>query len=118
MGQREYPRHKRVNEEIRRVLGRLIPELRDPRLGLATVTGVEVNRDYSQARVFVSVLNSEDPAASIQALNHAAGFLRRELAHATAMRTTPRLRFLHDNSMAHAAHMDELIDRGLPRDGD
>lgn len=116
MGQREFPRARRVNEEIRRTLGRLIQELRDPRLGLVTVTDVEVSKDYSQAKVFVSMLNTDDPAASIAALNHAAGFLRRELAHATAMRTTPRLRFVHDASIERAARLDELIDRGLPHD--
>ncbi|HET7371681.1 MAG TPA: 30S ribosome-binding factor RbfA [Gammaproteobacteria bacterium] len=114
MGQREYPRQNRVNEEIRRTLGQLIPELRDPRLGLVTVTEVEVTRDYSQAKVFVSMLKTDDPAASIDALNHASGFLRRELARATAMRTTPKLRFVHDQSIERAARLDELIDRGLP----
>ncbi|HET6655700.1 MAG TPA: 30S ribosome-binding factor RbfA, partial [Gammaproteobacteria bacterium] len=96
MGQREFPRQNRVNEEIRRTLGQLIPELRDPRLGLVTVTAVEVSKDYSQAKVFVSMLKTDDPAASIAALNHAAGFLRRELARSTVMRTTPKLRFIHD----------------------
>ncbi|HET6726195.1 MAG TPA: 30S ribosome-binding factor RbfA [Gammaproteobacteria bacterium] len=116
MGQREYPRQNRVNEEIRRTLGQLIPGLRDPRLGLVTVTDVEVSKDYSQAKVFVSMLNTDDPDACIAALNHASGFLRRELARSTAMRTTPRLRFIHDQSIEHGARMDALIDRGLPHD--
>lgn len=118
MGQREFPRASRVNEEIRRVLARLIPELRDPRLGLVTVTGVEVSKDYSEAKVFVSVLKTDDVAASVAALNHAAGFLRRELARATAMRTTPRLRFVHDASLERGARLDQLIARGLPPEDD
>lgn len=118
MGQREFSRASRVNEEIRRTLGGLIPTLRDPRLGLVTVTEVEVSKDYSQAKVFVSMLKTDDPAASIAALNHAAGFLRRELAHATVMRTTPRLHFVHDESIERAARLDKLIDRGLPHDDD
>lgn len=117
MGQREFPRARRVNEEIRRLLGQLIPELQDPRLGLVSVTAVETSKDYSQAKVFVSVLQApEGAAASLAALNHAAGFLRRELAHATAMRSTPRLRFVHDESLERGARIDDLISRGLPHD--
>ncbi|HET7674045.1 MAG TPA: 30S ribosome-binding factor RbfA [Gammaproteobacteria bacterium] len=116
MGQKEFPRASRVNEEISRTLAQLIPELRDPRLGLVTVTGAEVSKDYSEAKVFVSVLKTDDVGASLAALNHAAGFLRRELARATAMRTTPRLRFLHDESIERGARIDALIQRGLPHD--
>jgi ribosome-binding factor A len=116
MGQKEYPRQNRVNEQIRRVLAESIQHLRDPRLGLATVTAVEVSKDYSYAKVFVSVLNADNAADSMNALTHAAGFLRRELAHATAMRTTPRLQFIHDDSLERAERMDHLIDRGLPHD--
>ncbi len=114
MGQKEYPRQNRVNEQIRRVLAESIRQLGDPRLGLATVTDVEVSRDYSYAKVFVSILNADKAADSMHALKHAAGFLRRELAHATAMRTTPRLQFIRDDSLERAEKMDHLIDRGLP----
>src|SRR5699024_419575 len=110
------PRQNRVNEEIRRTLGELILGLRDPRLGMVTVTGVEVSKDYSYAKVFVSILNADDVADSLVALKHAAGFLRRELAQRSAMRTTPRLRFIHDDTMQRAARLDDLIDRGLPDD--
>lgn len=117
MGQREFSRHKRVNEEIRRILGPLIQQLNDPRIGLATIMSVEVNRDYSLARVFVSVLGSQDAADSIRALNHAGGLLRRELAHRAAMRTTPRLRFILDDTAERAERLNYLINDGLPDDG-
>ena len=116
MGQREFPRQKRVAEEIRRSLARPLAELHAPGLGLVSITGVEVNKDYSEAKVFVSLLNSDDPAASMKTLNESAPHLRHELAAATAMRSTPRLRFVHDTSLEQGARIDELISRGLPRD--
>ena len=105
-------RPRRVAEQIQRFLSeRLITELRDPRLGFSTVTGVVVSPDLKSARVFVTVLDP-DPAkrmASLDALNHAAGHFRHELGRELRLRYTPLLRFEEDESIERADRIERLI---------
>ena len=105
-------RPRRVAEQIQRFLSaRLITELRDPRLGFATVTGVEVSPDLKSARVFVTVLDP-DPSkrqSSLDALNHAAGHFRHEMGREIRLRYTPSLRFEEDTSIERADRIERLI---------
>jgi ribosome-binding factor A len=117
---REFSRTQRVADFLRQELAGLIQlELRDPRIGMVSVTGVEVSRDMSHARVFVTVLGKDsdaEAAESIDALNHAAGFLRTQIAKINSARTTPKLRFVFDASIGRGAQMSKLIDDAVAVD--
>jgi ribosome-binding factor A len=108
---REFPRTRRVGEQIQRELaGVLHEELKDPRLGMISVSGVEVSRDLAHARVYISVLGGEETVSeTLKVLNKAAGFLRHQLGQRMRLRVIPQLRFLYDESLAEGARMDALI---------
>ncbi len=108
---REFPRTRRVGEQIQRELaGLLHEELKDPRLGMISVCGVEVSRDLAHARVYISVLGGEEIVSeTLKVLNKAAGFLRHQLGQRMRIRVIPHLRFLYDESLAEGARMDALI---------
>ena len=92
-----------------RDLAELIPqEVRDPRVGLVTITGCEVTPDYAHAKVYFTVLGS-DPAASAAGLNAAAGMLRSILFKRLHIHTVPTLHFAHDQSTVRGLRMDALI---------
>ncbi|HSE91677.1 MAG TPA: 30S ribosome-binding factor RbfA [Methylomirabilota bacterium] len=85
-------------------------ELKDPRLGFVTVTGVETTKDLRSAKVFVSVLGDEQQwRASMAALLSARGFIRNWLRQHLNLRVTPELDFRADHSMEHAARIQELL---------
>ncbi len=115
---REYNRTDRVAEQIRRELAVLIQqELKDPRVGMATVSEVRVSSDLTHAKVYVTVLDGPEQAAeTLAALNHAAGFLRRELGRRLVLRVIPQLRFFHDEVPARGAALDALIETAVARD--
>ena len=117
---REFKRTSRVGDFLKQELAGLIQrELRDPRLGMVSVTGVEVSRDLSHATVFVTVLGKDsaaEAAESMAALNHAAGFLRTQIAKISNARTTPKLRFVFDVSIGRGARMSKLIDDAVQAD--
>jgi len=94
-------------------------EVRDPRVGMASVTGVKVSRDLAHASVYVTLLGKtsvEEIQEGIDALNKAAGFLRSLLAKTISLRTTPKLSFIYDDSLARGQFMTDLIDEALARD--
>ena len=94
-------------------------EVRDPRVGMASVTGVKVSRDLAHACVYVTLLgktSAEEIQEGIDALNKAAGFLRSLLAKTISLRTTPKLSFIYDDSLARGQFMTDLIDEALARD--
>jgi ribosome-binding factor A len=96
-----------VKEEISLVLQR---ELKDPRLGFVTITEVDVSPDLRQARVYCSVLGSEEQwLSSFRALASARGFIRNWLRRHLDLRVTPELSFRPDRSMEHAARMQTLL---------
>jgi ribosome-binding factor A len=101
-------RTDRLGHEIRVVLAELISrEVKDPRIGFATVTHVELTADLHHARVLVSVLGSpEEQESSIEGLSSAAGFLRHEIGHRLALRRVPELTFILD----HGAEVGEKIE--------
>jgi len=98
----------RVADQIQRDLAELIRELKDPRIGMATISAVEVTPDYAHAKVFFSVLIG-DAAETQEALNEAAGFLRNGLFKRLQIHTVPTLHFQFDRTTERAAEMNALI---------
>lgn len=107
-----FSRKDRVNEQIRRELAELIrAEVKDPRVGMVSITEVEVTPDYAHARVWYSTLADATKIAEVeQGLQKASGFLRRELGRRVRIHTTPQLHFIHDTSLERGADLSKLID--------
>lgn len=115
---REFTRSRRVEEQILRLLAELVRrEVKDPRVGLVTLTAVEVSRDMSHAKVFFLPFEQQrDPAEVGRALASAAGFLRVHLRKLLAMRQVPELRFVPDESIERAAKLATLINAAVRDD--
>jgi len=112
-------RTERVGDLLRSELSELLRrEMRDPRVALASVSAVEVARDFSHATVRVSVLGTEaERLAAIAALDKAKGFLRSELARRISLRTTPSLHFVLDRGAERSLEIEAILD-GLKREGE
>lgn len=108
----------RLNEQLRRELSELIQRrVRDPRVGHATITGVDVARDLGSARVFVrSQGSAEERAATLEGLERAAPFLRTELGRVLHVRRVPELRFQPDRSLEHAQRIEQVLSEVLPEE--
>lgn len=104
-------RMARIDHEIQRVLGTLISqELKDPRLGFTTVTRVEITQDMRFCKVFVSIIGDRHVARqTMDALAHAAGFLRGQLGHEIALRYTPELTFVEDRTTERAIELAKKL---------
>ena len=89
-------------------------EVRDPRVGMVTLTSVDVAPDMSHAKVFFTLLNAEKRVETTRALQRAAGFLRSQLSHRMSMYTTPELRFVYDESVERGDRLSRLIDSVVP----
>jgi ribosome-binding factor A len=117
---KEYSRTQRVADHLQRELAGLIQHaVRDPRLGMVSITGVDVSRDLGHAKVFYTLMEADSGAEAEQAtgvLNNAAGFLRSELSRDSSMRSVPRLRFYFDNSVGRGRYMEDLISRASEAD--
>jgi ribosome-binding factor A len=112
-------RMRRVNEAVKEVLGAALPELKDPRIGFVTITGVETSSDLRHARVFVSVLGSKQKRArSLEGLAAAHGVLQTRLARELRMKRTPQLAFEYDPTVERGVRMTKLIDELAPDDDD
>lgn len=106
----------RVADQIQRELAELIArELRDPRIGLVTLSGVEVSPDYAHAKVYFTVIGS-DPELAGRGLNAAAGHLHHLLFKRLSIHTVPRLHFVHDTSVERGFEIDRLIKRAVDSD--
>ena len=106
-------RGQRVAEQIARDLAEIIPlEVRDPRVGLVTITGCEITPDYAHARVFFTVIGS-DPAQCTQGLTAAAGMLRGKIFKKLRIHTVPPLHFVHDTSVERGFEMDRVINDAM-----
>jgi ribosome-binding factor A len=102
---------RRVNESVRAVLAEAVGELKDPRIGFVTLTGVETTRDLRHATVFVSVLGSERKRErTLAGLEAAHGVLQGRLAKELRMKRTPQLTFQYDPTVAEGVRMSKLID--------
>ncbi|QNP48548.1 30S ribosome-binding factor RbfA [Diaphorobacter aerolatus] len=102
----------KVADQIQRDLSELIRELKDPRIGMVTLQGVEVTPDYAHAKIFFSVLVG-DPEATEEALNQSAGFLRNSLFKRLHIHTVPTLHFHFDRTLERAADMNALIAKAV-----
>jgi ribosome-binding factor A len=102
----------RVNEQIKKELSQIIQmELKDPRIGFITVTGVETTNDLSLSRIYLSVLGSdEQKEATLKALASATGFLRSELGKRMKLRHTPELQFKFDSSIEYGSRIESLLE--------
>ncbi len=113
---RDYPRSYRVADQIQRELAELIrTEVKDPRVpSTMTIAAVDVNKDLSVAKVFVSTfdLQSDDQTRedAVEGLNQASGYLRKLLGSAMRLRVIPQLRFYYDNVQEDATRLSSIID--------
>lgn len=104
-------RMRRVNESVRSVVAEGLGELKDPRIGMVTVTGVVVTPDLAEARIFVSVLgNDKKRAATLAGLESARGVLQAKIGRQLSLRRTPTLAFTYDDSVERGVRMTKLIE--------
>ncbi len=115
---KDYPRSRRIAEQVQRELSEIIRlQLKDPRVGMITITDVEVTPDYEHAKVFFTRLDNPADAADhtlvTRALEHASGFLRSELAQRIRLRIVPQLHFEYDESVERGVRLSNLIDQAV-----
>ena len=105
----------RIADQIQRDLADLIRnELKDPRVGMITLTGVEVSSDYRHAKIFFTTLGGPEVVSQTQhGLQHASGFLRSRLAGGLKLRIVPELHFVHDESVERGVRLSKLIDEAV-----
>jgi ribosome-binding factor A len=102
---------RRVNESVRAVVAEGLGELKDPRIGMVTVTGVHVTPDLAEARIFISVFgNDKKRAATLAGLESARGVLQAKLGRQLSLRRTPTLTFSYDDSVERGVRMTKLIE--------
>jgi ribosome-binding factor A len=107
-------RPQRLGDQIQREVSELIRlEVRDPRVGMITITSVDVSPDMSHAKVFFTVLDKQKLQETLDGLGRSAGFLRSQLAKRMKMYTTPQLRFAYDESVERGDRLSRLIDEAL-----
>jgi ribosome-binding factor A len=106
----------RLNEQLKREIAHLVRTgVRDPRVGVVTITGVEVARDLGSARVYVRTLGEEpERAEALVALNAAGPFLRRTLGQTLHIRRIPELRFQEDRSLEQALRIERILSDVIP----
>jgi len=114
---KEFSRGQRIGDLIQRELAVLLQvEIKDPRVGMVTLSEVKVSRDLAFADVYFTMLPEELAKEGTEVLNSAAGFLRSQLARLLSTRTTPRLRFHYDHSIENGARMSKAINDAVKRD--
>ena len=105
-------RYERLNEEIKKAVSEIIRDMKDPRIaGLTSVMGVEATNDLKWAKIRVSVYD-DNPAVqeeTVAALNHANGFIARELGRRVDLRRLPQLKFVLDNTIEYSVHISKII---------
>ena len=104
-------RPQKLGDLIQRELSELLQrELRDPRVGMVTITAVDVSPELSHAKIFFTILGKENLKQTTAGLQRAAGFLRSQLARRIKLYTTPELRFEYDESVERGDRLSRLID--------
>lgn len=116
---KDFSRNQRVSDQIQRDLSELIrKEIKDPRIGMITISEVEVAGDLAIAKVYFTALGGtqEQNLQSGEILNKAAGYLRSLLGKGMKIRTVPQLKFIYDNSFENASQISDLIDKARASD--
>ena len=114
--QKNANRSQRVAEQLHHEVAQMIrAEVKDPRVGMVTVTDVDLTADYAYLTVYFSVLpdDEESVASTLAGLQRASGFMRSKLGRRVRIHTTPEIRFVHDQSTTHGIAMSQLIDKAL-----
>ena len=107
-------RPQKLGDLIQREVSDLIRlEVRDPRVGMITITSVDVSPDMTHAKIYFTVLEKDKLQDTLEGLKRSAGFLRAQLAKRVQMYTTPELRFLYDESVERGDRLSRLIDAAL-----
>lgn len=110
---KQFPRAERVEQQIREVLGEAVTDLKDPRIGFATITSVKMSPDLRNARVYVSALGSEEAReATIEAIQHAAPHLRSVVGREVRLKHLPFLEIIEDQTAEQGERIEQLL-RGL-----
>jgi ribosome-binding factor A len=116
----ENSRTHRVADQMQREMALLIQrDIRDPRLGMITITAVDVSRDLAHAKVYITLMNKdsdEDIAENLAILKNVAGFLRMQLGKVMKLRSVPQLHFHYDESVRRGVHLSSLIERAVAED--
>lgn len=117
---KDFSRTRRVGEQIQREMAQLVQqEIKDPRLGLVTISAVKLSKDMSHANIFFTVLDGDESAEkhpveeSLKVLEGAAGFLRHELAKRMQLRIVPHIHFKYDESIAYGNDLSALINKAM-----
>ncbi|MDC0404120.1 30S ribosome-binding factor RbfA [Porticoccaceae bacterium] len=117
---KEYSRSERVADAVQRELAVLIrDEVRDPRVGMVSITDVDISRDLAYGKIYISFVgdrDDDDIKAAVAALNGASGYLRKLLAAQIKLRITPTLTFFYDDSGRRGEHLSALIDYAVASD--
>ena len=109
-------RPQKLGDQIQRELSNLLQrEVRDPRVGMVTITSVDVSPDLSHAKVFFTILEKQKLEETSLGLKRSAGFLRSQLARRIKLYTTPELRFVYDESVERGDRLSRLIDSALSK---
>ncbi len=106
-------RGDRMNEEVKKTISEVVREMKDPRISsMTTIMNVEVTKDLKYAKVRVSVYDENDEArkGTVSALNHAAGFIAREVGQRMDIRRLPSLKFILDDTIAYSVHIAKILD--------
>lgn len=117
---KDYSRTRRVAEQLQREMAQLVQqEIKDPRLGLVTISAVKLSKDMSHANIFFTVLENDDSDEkhsideTLKILDGASGFLRHELAKRMQLRIVPHIHFKYDESIAYGNDLSALISKAM-----
>ncbi|MEH6453620.1 MAG: 30S ribosome-binding factor RbfA [Psychromonas sp.] len=118
---KEYSRTSRVSQQVQKELARILQqEVKDPRIGMVTISGVDITRDLAYAKVFVTFLTIGDQTndESLEGLNSAAGYIRKLLGKAMRLRIVPEVRFCFDETLTEGLRISELVSGAVKKDQD
>ncbi len=116
---KEYSRTSRVSQQVQKELARILQqEVKDPRIGMVTISGVDITRDLAYAKVFVTFLTIGDQTndESLEGLNAASGYIRRLLGKAMRLRIVPEVRFCFDETLTEGLRISELVSSAVKVD--